>query len=90
MLTPRQSDPSAQQEVNTFDLAAKLAELKAARGLTNEITSKGAQLYDLLAQEPELRVCLCLCLCLCRHARHSPYYPHAATGCPHAVDDALA
>ena len=51
--------------MNTFDLASKLAELKAARGLTNEITSKGAQLYDLLAQEPELRVCHAL--------YHSPF-----------------
>ncbi|XP_063270291.1 clusterin-associated protein 1 isoform X2 [Prinia subflava] len=38
-----------------FDLDSKIADLKAARQLTSEITSKGAILYDLLGKEVELR-----------------------------------
>ncbi|NXO28770.1 CLUA1 protein, partial [Cisticola juncidis] len=38
-----------------FDLDSKIADLKAARQLTSEITSKGAVLYDLLGKEVELR-----------------------------------
>ncbi|XP_032113831.1 clusterin-associated protein 1 isoform X1 [Sapajus apella] len=38
-----------------FDLGSKIADLKAARQLASEITSKGASLYDLLGMEVELR-----------------------------------
>ncbi|XP_056359490.1 clusterin-associated protein 1 isoform X2 [Oenanthe melanoleuca] len=38
-----------------FDLGSKIADLKAARQLASEITSKGAVLYDLLGKEVELR-----------------------------------
>ncbi|XP_015215531.2 clusterin-associated protein 1 homolog isoform X2 [Lepisosteus oculatus] len=38
-----------------FDLGSKIADLKAARQLASEITSKGASLYDLLGKETELR-----------------------------------
>ncbi|KAJ8364151.1 hypothetical protein SKAU_G00129820 [Synaphobranchus kaupii] len=38
-----------------FDLGSKIAELKAARQLASEITSKGATLYDLLGKEVDLR-----------------------------------
>ncbi|XP_046783457.1 clusterin-associated protein 1 isoform X2 [Gallus gallus] len=38
-----------------FDLGSKIADLKAARHLASEITSKGANLYDLLGKEVELR-----------------------------------
>ncbi|XP_069502969.1 clusterin-associated protein 1 isoform X2 [Ambystoma mexicanum] len=38
-----------------FDLGSKIAELKAARQLASEITSKGASLYDLLGKEVDLR-----------------------------------
>ncbi|XP_072838599.2 clusterin-associated protein 1 isoform X1 [Pogona vitticeps] len=38
-----------------FDLGSKIADLKTARQLASEITSKGASLYDLLGKEVELR-----------------------------------
>uniref|UniRef100_A0A8C5MPQ4 U1 small nuclear ribonucleoprotein 70 kDa n=1 Tax=Leptobrachium leishanense TaxID=445787 RepID=A0A8C5MPQ4_9ANUR len=38
-----------------FDLGSKIADLKMARQLASEITSKGASLYDLLGKEAELR-----------------------------------
>ncbi|NXJ80327.1 CLUA1 protein, partial [Trogon melanurus] len=38
-----------------FDLGSKIADLKVARQLASEITSKGATLYDLLGKEVELR-----------------------------------
>ncbi|RMC17858.1 hypothetical protein DUI87_05526 [Hirundo rustica rustica] len=38
-----------------FDLGSKIADLKAARQLASEITSKGAVLYDLLGKEVQLR-----------------------------------
>ncbi|NWW80452.1 CLUA1 protein, partial [Climacteris rufus] len=38
-----------------MDLGSKIADLKAARQLASEITSKGAVLYDLLGKEVELR-----------------------------------
>ncbi|NWR38046.1 CLUA1 protein, partial [Tachuris rubrigastra] len=38
-----------------LDLGSKIADLKAARQLASEITSKGAVLYDLLGKEMELR-----------------------------------
>ncbi|XP_015269037.1 PREDICTED: clusterin-associated protein 1 [Gekko japonicus] len=38
-----------------FDLGSRISELKAARQLASEITSKGASLYDLLGKEVELR-----------------------------------
>nr|XP_028696806.1 clusterin-associated protein 1 isoform X7 [Macaca mulatta] len=46
-----------EEDVNKFkfDLGSKIADLKAARQLASEITSKGASLYDLLGVEVELR-----------------------------------
>ncbi|XP_020780510.2 clusterin-associated protein 1 homolog [Boleophthalmus pectinirostris] len=38
-----------------FDLSSRIADLKAARLLASEVTSKGASLYDLLGKEVELR-----------------------------------
>ncbi|XP_047231592.1 clusterin-associated protein 1 homolog [Girardinichthys multiradiatus] len=38
-----------------FDLSSRISDLKAARQLASEITSKGASLYDLLGKEAELR-----------------------------------
>ncbi|XP_038847265.1 clusterin-associated protein 1 homolog isoform X2 [Salvelinus namaycush] len=38
-----------------FDLGSRIADLKAARQLASEITSKGASLYDLLGKEVDLR-----------------------------------
>nr|XP_023663891.1 clusterin-associated protein 1 isoform X1 [Paramormyrops kingsleyae] len=38
-----------------FDLGSKIADLKTARQLASEITSKGAALYDLLGKEVDLR-----------------------------------
>ncbi|KAI5105704.1 clusterin-associated protein 1-like [Silurus meridionalis] len=38
-----------------FNLASKIADLKAARQLGSEITAKGASLYDLLGREEDLR-----------------------------------
>uniref|UniRef100_A0A8C8VPX9 Clusterin associated protein 1 n=1 Tax=Pelusios castaneus TaxID=367368 RepID=A0A8C8VPX9_9SAUR len=47
----------AEEESNKFkfDLGSKIADLKAARQLASEITSRGASLYDLLGKEVELR-----------------------------------
>merc|ERR1712079_335197 len=39
----------------TFDIGSTLAELKQTRQLGSSITMKGAQLYDLLGREVELR-----------------------------------
>uniref|UniRef100_G3RKB1 Clusterin associated protein 1 n=1 Tax=Gorilla gorilla gorilla TaxID=9595 RepID=G3RKB1_GORGO len=46
-----------EEDVNKFkfDLGSKIADLKAARQLASEITSKGASLYDLLGMEVQLR-----------------------------------
>ncbi|NXS10914.1 CLUA1 protein, partial [Neodrepanis coruscans] len=52
---PREEDSSKFK----FDLGSKVADLKAARQLASEITSKGAVLYDLLGKEVELRVSTC-------------------------------
>ncbi|MBN3306421.1 CLUA1 protein, partial [Amia calva] len=38
-----------------FDLGSRIADLKSARQLASEITSKGASLYDLLGKEVDLR-----------------------------------
>ncbi|XP_038571513.1 clusterin-associated protein 1 homolog [Micropterus salmoides] len=38
-----------------FDLGSRISELKTARQLASEVTSKGASLYDLLGKEVELR-----------------------------------
>ena len=39
-----------------LDLNSRLSQLKTCRGLSSEIISKGAALYDLLGQELTLRV----------------------------------
>uniref|UniRef100_A0A8C3JTH9 Clusterin associated protein 1 n=1 Tax=Calidris pygmaea TaxID=425635 RepID=A0A8C3JTH9_9CHAR len=50
------ADPSEEDTSKfKFDLGSKIADLKAARQLASEITSKGATLYDLLGKEVELR-----------------------------------
>ncbi|XP_023282245.1 clusterin-associated protein 1 isoform X1 [Seriola lalandi dorsalis] len=38
-----------------FDLSSRISDLKAARQLASEVTSKGASLYDLLGKEVDLR-----------------------------------
>ncbi|XP_061884058.1 clusterin-associated protein 1 homolog [Entelurus aequoreus] len=38
-----------------FDISSRISELKEARQLASEVTSKGASLYDLLGKEVELR-----------------------------------
>ncbi|KAM3620117.1 uncharacterized protein V6R79_018481 [Siganus canaliculatus] len=38
-----------------FDLGSRISDLKAARQLASEVTSKGASLYDLLGKEADLR-----------------------------------
>ncbi|XP_070764341.1 clusterin-associated protein 1 homolog [Enoplosus armatus] len=38
-----------------FDLGSRISDLKAARQLASEVTSKGASLYDLLGKEVALR-----------------------------------
>ncbi|KAE8579120.1 hypothetical protein XENTR_v10023916 [Xenopus tropicalis] len=45
------------QETSTFkfNLGSKISDLKMARQLASEITSKGATLYDLLGKEADLR-----------------------------------
>ncbi|XP_034782849.1 clusterin-associated protein 1 homolog [Acipenser ruthenus] len=51
------SGDKAEEETNKFkfDLGSKIADLKSARQLASEITSKGATLYDLLGKEVDLR-----------------------------------
>ncbi|XP_071106573.1 clusterin-associated protein 1-like [Haliotis cracherodii] len=39
----------------SFDVSSKISDLKEARRLASEITSKGASLYDLLGKEVDLR-----------------------------------
>ncbi|TMS20755.1 clusterin-associated protein 1 homolog [Larimichthys crocea] len=38
-----------------FDLSSRISDLKTARQLASEVTSKGASLYDLLGKEVDLR-----------------------------------
>ncbi|XP_054646584.1 clusterin-associated protein 1 homolog isoform X2 [Dunckerocampus dactyliophorus] len=38
-----------------FDISSRISDLKEARQLASEVTSKGASLYDLLGKEVELR-----------------------------------
>lgn len=44
-----------QKKLVSLDAAAKINEVKLARQLVSDITSKGALLYDLLGQESELK-----------------------------------
>ncbi|KAM9305995.1 clusterin-associated protein 1 [Gastrophryne carolinensis] len=46
-----------EEETSTFkfDLGTKITDLKMARQLASEITSKGASLYDILGKEADLR-----------------------------------
>lgn len=58
MNTQGEEWPELPEEDNTklkFDLGSKIADMKAVRQLSSEITSKGAVLYDLLGKEVELR-----------------------------------
>ena len=41
-----------------LDISNKVGQLKACRQLAFQITEKGAELYDLLGKEAELRVCI--------------------------------
>lgn len=45
----------AEESKFKFDLGSRIADLKTARQLASEITSKGASLYDLLGEEVDLR-----------------------------------
>nr|XP_026695606.1 clusterin-associated protein 1 [Ciona intestinalis] len=48
-------DSQSSHSLTTFDIASKINELKAVRQLASEVTQRGATLYHLLSQEPELR-----------------------------------
>ncbi|KAM9763069.1 clusterin-associated protein 1 homolog isoform 2-T2 [Menidia menidia] len=50
-------EDTAEEENNKFkfDLGSRISDLKTARQLASEVTSKGASLYDLLGKEVELR-----------------------------------
>ena len=50
-----QQDSQNDQQLISFDVSAKLSELKEIRRLATDITTKGAQIFDLLHKEPELR-----------------------------------
>ncbi|WAQ96728.1 CLUA1-like protein [Mya arenaria] len=53
-----ENDDSTGDDENTsitFDISSRISELKEARRLASEITSKGAGLYDLLGKEVDLR-----------------------------------
>jgi clusterin-associated protein 1 len=39
----------------TFDISSQIGDLRRARDLASEITTKGASIYDLLGREVELR-----------------------------------
>ncbi|XP_028259843.1 clusterin-associated protein 1 homolog [Parambassis ranga] len=47
----------AEEDTNKFkfDLGSRISDLKTARQLASEVTSKGASLYDLLGKEVDLR-----------------------------------
>ncbi|KAM4575248.1 clusterin-associated protein 1 homolog isoform 1-T2 [Fundulus diaphanus] len=47
--------PEEENNKFKFDLGSRVSDLKAARQLASEITSKGASLFDLLGKEAELR-----------------------------------
>lgn len=46
---------SDQSSSLTFDISSKIVDMKEARKLASEITTKGATLYDLLSKEADLR-----------------------------------
>lgn len=52
-----QADNAEDEDSSTlsFDISSRISELKEARRLASEITSKGAGLYDLLGKEVDLR-----------------------------------
>ena len=54
-VTENESESGGESGLPTFDIGSKLAELKQTRQLGSSITMKGAQLYDLLGREVELR-----------------------------------
>jgi len=53
--TENEAESGEESGLPTFDIGSKLAELKQTRQLGSSITMKGAQLYDLLGREVELR-----------------------------------
>ena len=53
--TEAETESGEESGLPTFDIGSKLAELKQTRQLGSSITMKGAQLYDLLGREVELR-----------------------------------
>uniref|UniRef100_G3P1N2 Clusterin associated protein 1 n=1 Tax=Gasterosteus aculeatus aculeatus TaxID=481459 RepID=G3P1N2_GASAC len=58
MKTKQMALADAAEEDNSkfkFDLGSRISDLKAARQLASEVTSKGASLYDLLGKEVDLR-----------------------------------
>jgi clusterin-associated protein 1 len=46
---------SADDSTVTFDISSKVQDIKEARSLASDITTKGASLYDLLGKEVDLR-----------------------------------
>ena len=53
--TENEAEAGEESGLPTFDIGSKLADLKQTRQLGSSITMKGAQLYDLLGREVELR-----------------------------------
>ena len=53
--TENEAESGEESGLPTFDIGSKLADLKQTRQLGSSITMKGAQLYDLLGREVELR-----------------------------------
>ena len=47
-----------------FCTTLQVQDIKDARQLASEITTKGAVLYDLLSHEVDLRVSLCCLMCV--------------------------
>nr|CAB3231831.1 clusterin-associated protein 1 [Phallusia mammillata] len=48
-------DGLGDHRLTSFDIASKLHDLKAVRQLASNVTQRGASLYHLLSQEPDLR-----------------------------------
>ncbi|XP_063445875.1 clusterin-associated protein 1-like isoform X3 [Mytilus trossulus] len=55
--TSNQADSNEDSDVSalSFDITSRIGDLKEARRLASEITSKGSTLYDLLGREVDLR-----------------------------------
>eukprot|EP00842_Homolaphlyctis_polyrhiza_P002003 jgi/Hompol1/2803/HPOL_003027-RA len=53
---PPESEEDTLSAIPPLDISNKVGQLKMSRTLASEITEKGAELYDLLGREIELRV----------------------------------